>query len=94
MYQEIRVKTLLNDVYRKAGRDPYYKGGHNDPNSLSSLELVARRKAYRALEVSDRVKLDKMADVICEKTGFGTDAALSVLMRLGIYLDACEKRMK
>ena len=94
MYEEIRVKTVLNDVYREHGCNPFHKGGHSDPNSLSTMELTARRKAFNALETSDRMALNRMVDAICEKTGFGTDSALSLLMRMGIFFDACAKRIR
>ena len=82
----------MNDVYREHGANPFYKGGHNDPNSISTMELTARRKAFNNLDASDRITLDKMIDRICEKTGYGTDAALSILMNLGIFLGECEKK--
>lgn len=94
MYEDIRVKTVLSSVYHEHGCNAFHKGSHSDPNSLNTMELTARRKAFNNLDASDRITLDKMIDRICEKTGFGTDAALSVLMRLGIFLVACEKRTR
>ena len=94
MFQEIRVKTVLNNVYRENGRDPFHRGGNNDADSLNTLELEARRKAFRRMESSDRVKLRKMIENFRDKTEFGEDAALAVMMRLGIFFMVCEKRMK
>ena len=92
MYEEIRVKTLLNNFYRGFGQDPTHRGGKCNPESINSIELVARRKAYRALASSDRVKLRKCINNFRDKTGMGEDTALMLIMRLGIFLDACEKR--
>ena len=92
MFQEIRVKTVLYEVYREHGCNPFYKGGHSDPNSISTMELTARRKAFNGMPAAERIRLDKMIDKICEKTGYGTDAALSILMNLGIFLGECEKK--
>ena len=82
----------MNDVYREHGANPFYKGGHNDPNSISTMELTARRKAFNNLPAGERIALDKMIDKICARTGYGTDAALSILMHLGIFLGECEKK--
>ena len=94
MFEEIRVKTVLNEVYRENGRDPFHRGCNNDADSLNTLELSARRKAYRALGSADRVIFRKMIDNFRDKTEFGEDAALAVMMRLGIFFMVCEKRTK
>lgn len=93
MFQEIRVKTELNNVYKEYGKSCLHRGTKNDPDSMNTLETISRRKAYRALESGDRVKINKMIDNFCDKTGFGTDAALMVLMRLGVFFNACEKKI-
>ena len=94
MYEEIRVKNILDEVYREHGRTEASKGSHDDPDSKSSLELSARRRAFTDLTVADRRVISRAAKDIIEQTGLKRDAGLSVLMHLGIFLIACERRRR
>ena len=94
MYEDVRVKQIIKEIYREHGKDSRHRGSAHDAGSCNSMELVARRKAYRSLETSDRITLDKMIDRICEKTHLGTDAALGILMHIGVFINTCARRTK
>ena len=93
-FDEISVEDVLSDIYKQYGKDDEHKGSHDDPDSCNTYEMLARRRALRSLPTSDRSVISDAIDVIRRKANIGSDAALAVIMRLGIYLDACEKRMQ
>lgn len=87
----VRVKDVIEEVYREAGRgNDDSRGSKNDPDSRNSLETIAWRKAYRHLGVHDRIVVGDAMRTLREKMGTRDDAALSILMRLGVYLLRCE----
>ena len=95
MYEDVRVVHALNNVYKQHGKSDLHRGSNNDPDSCNTLELCARRRALRNLPISDRTIVSDAIDSLRQKAGIGTDAALAVLMRLGIFLLECEgKRMR
>ena len=94
MYEEIRVKNVLDAIYKESGRIEVARGSHNDPNSKSSLELKARRRAFTSMAMSDRKIIDEAVDTMIQKTGMQKDALLGILMHIGIFLNACDGRKR
>lgn len=72
--------------YRKILADKL--GIHLDPESLIYLEAGVRRKTFRAIPTSDRVIIAGAVDRLEEKAGIGDDAALQILMHIGILFSA------
>lgn len=72
--------------YRKILADKL--GIHLDPESLIYLEAGVRRKTFRAIPTSDRVIIAGAVDRLEEKAGIGDDAALQIIMHLGILFSA------
>ena len=91
MYRNIYVRDVLDDVYKEFGKNMYCRDVANDPNPCGSLETRSKRRAWKKLQEDDPKKIENMVKKVCEKTHLKEDAALSLLMRLGIFLKACEK---
>ena len=88
--EDIRVGALIGGVYKQCGFVIDEKrGSKNDPDSRASRELAARRLGFRHLDPGDRQCVDGCVKVLTEKAGIGDDAALDILMRIGIFLKRC-----
>ena len=94
MYEEIRVKNVLNDIYREYGVDTSIRVSNSNPETCVYWEHHAKRKAHRHMETSERMKFDKALHACEDNLHLHYDAALSVLFRLGVFLSACERERK
>lgn len=82
----------INAVYAEHGKDPEEpRGSKNDPKSKASLEQGAFRKAFGKLEYRDRCVIADALRVLSAKAGLQKDAALAVLMKIGLFLEEVEK---
>lgn len=73
--------------YRKILAD-HFGGLHLDPESLIYLEAGVRRKTLRAMQTADRVKLAGVIEILEEKANIREDAALQIIMHLGLLFSA------
>lgn len=94
MYRNIYVRDVLDEVYKDFGKNMYCRDVANDPNPCSNIETYSKRRAWKKLQEDDQKEIEIMVKNVCEKTHLKKDAALSLLMRLGIFLKACEKRSR
>lgn len=83
----IRAGRLIDRVYEEQGLRPdAKKGSKNDPDSRISRELQAKRLGLRHLEPEDRRRVESCVEALTERAEIGEEAALDVLMRIGLLL--------
>ncbi len=83
--EEFRVRDVYNAILEEHGV-PRMKPVSHD--GIENMERLSLRKASRSVEIEDRVDISVMANTLKEKLHIGTDAALSILAHVGVYLNA------
>ena len=88
--RDIFVDDLLKQVYYDNDIDVL--GESSSFESRYTLESSAINKAYRSIDIKDRVRIDFCTNALMQACGqnFGPKSALQVLAKLGIFLAALD----